>query len=55
MALAACVRWRQCQRHNCAAAGRVPRDRLPRGGLVPGGHAGQARWRAAMVRGEELA
>jgi alkanesulfonate monooxygenase SsuD/methylene tetrahydromethanopterin reductase-like flavin-dependent oxidoreductase (luciferase family) len=34
---------------------RVPRDRLPRGGLVPGGHAGQAGWRAAMVRGEELA
>ena len=31
------LRWRQCQRHNCAAAGRVPRDRLPRGGLVPGG------------------
>src|SRR6202035_4426009 len=25
------------------------------GALVPGGHAGQARWRAAMVRGGELA
>src|ERR1700722_7733571 len=27
----------------------------PRPGFVPGGHAGKARWRAAMVRGEELA
>jgi len=59
--LSRCGAWPACDGANAGGTtallpqGESPRDRLPRGGLVPGGHGGQARWRAAVVRGEELA